>query len=300
MSDTLCVLALDAADYRLVRQWGCDNILQATHSPLETFSHSHPWPLTSEVWPTVATGLHPEEHGLSEIEDARNWDSSTLVLASQVTKFLPIGVRKALGRLVRLGGAEQSLDQTDTEHPFDAVNGWPGLSPARRLNRAWSLMDDVNAGRISDAEFREQMRLQTAEAFGWLASKADSRDACVGVHCHILDVAGHVYAQRPESLRRTYEWVDTQVGWVRGACDRLLILSDHGMLTAATDDADPGVHSEEALISASDSIEADPPTDVFDVADWLRTHSQPTTESAVSPAAMDVSTEHLRNLGYID
>lgn len=299
-TEPVCVVALDAADYRLAREWDCQNILQTTYKEIETFCYSKPWPLTTEVWTSVATGLHPSEHGISNIDEARDWDSTALAVASKATQYLPIGLRKALGRIVRQGGAEQTLDQTDADHVFEAVNGWPGISPASRLNHAWSLMDDVVDGRISDEEFQEQLKIQTAEAIGWLVAKSDCGHRSVGVHIHILDVAGHVYAERPEKLRTVYYWVDDQLGWVRDLCPWLLILSDHGMQTSATGDDQPGKHSDKALVSGSEGINRDLPDSVLDVADWLREEKSDPNERPTSSAEMDAPREHLEELGYLE
>lgn len=64
-SNTVCVLALDAADHELATRWECDNLLLDEHAELGTFAHTKDVPYTPEVWATVATGAGPEEHGVS-------------------------------------------------------------------------------------------------------------------------------------------------------------------------------------------------------------------------------------------
>lgn len=46
---TLAVIALDAADYRLARQWNCENILLDNPGRIETFAYSKDKPITLEV-----------------------------------------------------------------------------------------------------------------------------------------------------------------------------------------------------------------------------------------------------------
>jgi hypothetical protein len=38
MAQNIVVIALDAADYALAREWNCENILLEHNSPLETYS----------------------------------------------------------------------------------------------------------------------------------------------------------------------------------------------------------------------------------------------------------------------
>jgi predicted AlkP superfamily phosphohydrolase/phosphomutase len=64
MTETLTVLGIDAADYRLARQWDCSNILLGNSQEIQTFSYSLDVPATLEVWPTIATGKLPQEHGI--------------------------------------------------------------------------------------------------------------------------------------------------------------------------------------------------------------------------------------------
>lgn len=298
MTDTIGVVALDAADYRLARRWDCDNILLDNHGPLETYANARDYPHTLEVWPTVATGLHADEHGVSG--DVQNWSHPMLRLASTLTQHLPQSVRRTLGRPFRVRGAEQSFEQATDDHVFDAVFAWPGLTPAHHLDEAWTWIDLIRQGDMGKQALRENIRSNTGKEFGWLVSQAQSDHRVVGVHSHGVDVAGHVFAERPARLRETYEWVDSQLGWVREQFDQLVILSDHGMQTTATDDADPGTHSWEAMISAQ-GIDARLPRDVYDVREWLETQrttiQQTTDESAVE---MDATRETLADLGYLE
>jgi hypothetical protein len=49
---TVAVLALDAADYRLLTQWSCKNLLLDRHDRMRTISYWGEKPHTLEVWPT--------------------------------------------------------------------------------------------------------------------------------------------------------------------------------------------------------------------------------------------------------
>lgn len=295
MTDSLAVLALDAADYDLVRRWGCDNLLLEESGPLETFAYSLDHPFTPEVWTTVATGQHPEEHGVTG--DAQEWENPALRIGSKVTQHCPPALRQVLGRPFRKRGADQSFDRTTYDHPFDEVFCWPGITPAHHLDQAWSWCDLAEAGDMTDAELQANIHENTGKEFGWLAA----HDGLVGAHSHILDVAGHVYCRRPERLRAVYEWADQQVGWLRGAVDELVLLSDHGMQTTATDDDDPGTHSWRALVAMTDGVQGPLPGSVYDVAEWLE--SQPTeqqSEANRGAVEMDTPREQLADLGYLE
>lgn len=294
----LAVLALDAADLELARRWECESLLLADHSQIETYSHSLNYPFTPEVWTTVATGEMPDDHGVTG--DAQEWDNPLLRVASRVTEPLPEWVRTQLGRPFRARGAEQTFDRSDSDHPFDDVFGWPGVTPAKHLDQAWQWCDQAEAGDLTDAELQSNIRENTGMEFGWLASAAGD-GGLVGVHSHILDVAGHVYCERPERLRAVYEWVDQQVAWLRASVDELVILSDHGMQTTALGDDDPGTHSWRAMIATTSGIPGPHPGHVKEVADWLSgqaPHRAGTTRTET--VVMDTATERLSDLGYID
>lgn len=89
MSDeTIAVVALDAADYALCQSWGCENILLDNHHELETFAYSGEKPITLEVWTSVATGVHPQEHGMASTGEQQSWDNPLLEIASRLTPYL--------------------------------------------------------------------------------------------------------------------------------------------------------------------------------------------------------------------
>lgn len=301
-SDTVAVLALDAADYALAREWRCRNLLLDDNAPLESFSYSIDVPFTPEVWTTVATGEHPRDHGVTG--DAQEWDHAALRAASRVTQYLPDSVRSALGQPFRVLGESQTFHTTEFEHPFDAVRYWPGLTDARHLDDMWTWIGRATAGDLGTDEFHDRIEGHTGEELGWLAAAANTpHSACVGVHSHILDAAGHVYSQRPGRLRQVYEWTDRQVGWLRDAVDDLVVLSDHGMQTTVLDDDDPGVHSERALVAATGGVGGGLPRSVFEVRDWLTDVTVDVREeerASSTPMAVDAPVDHLRDLGYLE
>lgn len=296
-TDTLAVLALDAADYQLARKWECENLLLDRYGPLETYAHTHDVPFTPEVWTTVATGDHPDNHGVQDV--IAGWDNPVLAAASWVTQHLPNRYRHMLGKPFRARGYEQSHTTTNLSHAFEdgVLYSWPGIVKSENFEAAWKLIEEMEKGQISDGEFRRQISAATGEEFAWLSTAVDTSIPIAGVHSHVLDAAGHVYAERPELLREIYERVDQRVAELRQRADRLVILSDHGMQTSVCDDPDIGMHSWRAYIAAQ-GISGQLPESVYDCAKWFDEHAgdarKPTDKGHV-----DAPTDHLQDLGYL-
>jgi hypothetical protein len=299
MTETVCVLALDAADERLAREWDCQNILLDEHGELETFAYSKDEPYTPEVWATVATGVGPETHGIGAEAQGQEWDNPLLRAASRVTEHLPSKARRKLGRPFRALGATHTMQRVadGVDHPFDATLSWPGIDGADHLQEAWRVGAEVEAGTMSQAEYDRIIRSLTGREVGWLAAMADTDLALVGTHAHVLDITGHIHCRDEAALREWYEWVDGQVGRLRERADRLLVLSDHGMQVSWLGDDDPGGHSWRAL-AASQGLGGALPGDVFGVRECLESWADAAAEGAPT-VEMDTETEQLEALGYI-
>lgn len=324
---TLAVLGLDAADPRLAERWDCGNLLLSAHGDLESFAHSRDTPLTAEVWPVVATGRMPGEGGESGGKRGSDW-SGPLAVADSVAKWMvPQSWRSTVGRYLRVGrpgdamfgpgGDGSTPDGGPTggasgggrapghgDHVFadGAVFNWPGLTPTRNWKRAEYWLERYHDGAIDDLAFLRRQLAFTGQEVGWLAAMAQAGLPVVGVHAHVLDHAGHAWARQPEKLRAAYEHVDRLAGLVRDhdAVSDLVVCSDHGMQTTATDDGKPGHHSLHGLFATT--VDDDLPAHVADVRDWLDRHApepEPLGE-AWDERTFDTPTEHLRDLGYIE
>jgi hypothetical protein len=301
MTDPIAVLALDATDVRLARRWDCENLLLDDHQMLETYAHSLPFPRTVEVWPTVATGLSPDDHGIAG--DGNEWDNPLLRTASRVTQYLPREVRSTLGRPFQRSGEKRSIARTDADHVFSdgAVRYWPGIAEATHLIEAWRLMSFTSGGDITEGRLERELKGLTGEELGWLAVACEWNVPIAGVHSHVLDTAGHIYANRESKLREMYKWVDQQVGILRDRVDRLVILSDHGMQVGWLDDESPGTHSFEALVAA-EGVDGPLPESVYDVREWLEAQFDDVDTSGGddTAASSDTPVQHLKDLGYME
>lgn len=300
--ENLAVIALDAADYRLARRWDCENILLDNHGRIETFAYSKDEPITLEVWTSVATGVHPEEHGMASTGEQQEWENPLLRTASAVAPYvLPKPLRVRLGTVLR--GDEDdtgmTFSQTDCDHVFPegGVYCWPGITPATHLSKTWHWLNLAQQGEITDDELWRRLYANVGKEFGWVVGMAHTSLPVVGVHSHILDAAGHTYANREEDLRQVYERVDEMLGTVREHVDRLVVMSDHGIEVSALDgDDDPGRHSWRATFATTESGER--PESVYDVREWIeqRTRSHASRNDEV---LLDTTREQLEDLGYL-
>jgi predicted AlkP superfamily pyrophosphatase or phosphodiesterase len=258
-------------------------------------------PLTQEVWPTVATGLGPDEHGITE-SGTNSWDNPVVNFASNFTWMLDSNLRSRLGDIASdITGAEYSIDETDEPTVFDGpgreVHDWPGVHNSEWLKRAWDTA--VPQEHQTEEQFRQTLQGIGAEQFGWVreAMNWDHVDLAA-THIHTLDMGGHVFSEDRIQLREMYEWVEDHVAdilYEMDEDDEMLILSDHGMVTGwcPEEDMETGEHSFRAVAaSTTDSV----PHSVYDCRDWIEQHVD---ESDVDDEDLEVPEEQLEDLGYI-
>lgn len=306
---TLVILGIDALDAELVKYWNLDSLKLTQKRQIETFSYGHNTPYTLEVWPSIATGLHPEQHGVTAKESS-DWENPILDLLSQYAYRLPGDLQSRLGSYLNsITDSDFALASTSKKTFFDGpkrtVQNWPGVTKGRELVDVWDMTD---AGYSSSAFDREVLG-KAAGQFGWAEEMLHHDVVLAGVHIHALDVFGHAYADnrdhlthstgRIQDLERVYHDISAKVNQIHDAMseeDDLLILSDHGMKNELIDESDKnfGTHSFRAF--ASTTIEDPLPETVFDIYDWVEDH----VDEADKEEAMEMPKERLRELGYID
>lgn len=297
MNDTVGVIALDAADYQLVGDWKCDNILLNNNNKLESFTYGTETPSTLEVWPTVATGVHPKEHGIiNKNEKASDWENPILQAMSTATKHLPLWMRAKLGKPFHLIGEQMTFDQTEMPHVFKNgyVFSWPGITPATNLSKAWNLSFQMSDGDLSKAEFEGELFKLFGSEMGYLVRMAQTDAPIVGVHSHILDISGHAYMNHKADLKQMYERVNNLLGWVRSQIDRLVIISDHGMQVEWIDH-ETGQHSMRSMVATTEKGSL--PDTVFDVKEWLE-NMKVESEIENKSGEFDTTKDQLEALGY--
>lgn len=297
----LVVLALDAADIRHAEDFGCENILLDEHTEMRSVAHRLDHPHTGEAWPSIATGLHPTEHGITGHGE---WDSPILTALSRTAhKFDVSGdIRSKIGDAIK-ENTDQGWELKTVDDPtfldgeYRAVHNWPGVYRNEALHYIWGLFQKVKDGEMSEETFVREAYTEAASKFGWVREAIEHDVEVAATHIHVLDVLGHLHYDDEERYREVYENVDERVGELRAALgedDELLILSDHGMEATWLDDEDPGTHSWRAI--ASTTVDS-PPEHALDVREWVEEHVE-TVDAAGTEA--DIPEEHLKELGYIE
>lgn len=300
---TLVVLGLDALDPVHVERSGTEAFQLSTWGECETFAHMYEKPHTSEVWPTVATGLHPTEHGMTEDRTSR-WDNQVVDFASQFTGRLSGKHRAVLGEIAqRITGADWELREVETPTFLDGqgrvVHNWPGVYRGEELQRAWGVFRRANQNDMSTQEFDRRIRGIAAEQFGWCREMLNHDLNLVATHIHVIDATGHVYRDDEERYYDAYRWTADRLAEVRSAMspeDELLILSDHGIETSwlpGEQEQDHGTHSWRAFSSSTLDTR---PESVFEVKSWVEDHID---DATWEEDELDVPEEQLRDLGYI-
>lgn len=297
---TLVVLGIDALDPDLVEAWDLEYAPLDDFGEMETYAHTKDLPLTPEVWPTIATGLGPKEHGITE-ENTSGWDNPFVDFASNYTWFLDFATRGTLGDIAhKLTGADHHIPETDADSFFDGpgrlVHDWPGVENSQWLRDVWAT--GIPEDGKTEEEFERDVLGLAVQQFAWVEEMVAHPSTLVATHTHVLDMAGHVYAEDEEKLRSLYEWTDDWIGRVLAAMsdeDEMLILSDHGIVTPNSPDGDLdyGEHSWRAFSSSTGDSR---PNSVFDVYDWVESH----VDDEYDPGTIvDLPEEQLRDLGYI-
>ena len=297
----LVVLALDAVDIRHAEDFGCENILLDEHTEMRSVAHRLDHPHTGEAWPSIATGLHPTEHGITGHGE---WDNSILTALSRTAhKFDVSGdIRSRIGDAIK-ENTEQGWELKTVDDPtfldgeYRAVHNWPGVYRNEALHYIWGLFQKVKDGEMSEETFVRESYTEAASKFGWVHEVIEHDVEVAATHIHVIDVLGHLHYDDEERYREVYENIDARVGELRealGEDDELLILSDHGMETTWLDDENPGTHSWRAI--ASTTVDS-PPEHALDVREWVEDHVE-AVDAAGTEA--DIPEEHLKELGYIE
>ena len=298
---TLVVLALDATDVRHAEDFGADNILLDSHVEMQSVAHRLDHPHTGEAWPSIATGLHPTEHGITGHGE---WDSTVLTALSRIAHRFNVSgtIRDKIGDAIKENTEHdwelQTVDEPtflDGEHR--AVHNWPGVYRNESLHYIWGLFGGASKDEMSEETLIREAYTEAASKFGWVKEALNHDVELAATHVHVLDILGHLYADDEERYREVYADVDEWVGEVRDALgpeDELLILSDHGMEAAWLDDDDPGSHSWRAI--ASTTVD-EPPTHALDVKEWVENHIEAVDAERTRA---DLPEDQLRELGYIE
>jgi len=321
------VLGIDALDPDLVDSGTHTDLTLESYRAIETIMSASGEPSTHELWPTIITGLRPSEHGLTLENDGVAWGNALLDYGSAVADYLlPESLQTRIGAWLL---TNTQADAFRTPATYYTENDIPTVFDGRVA----TAIGIPNYVVDSDSEDREHhLRRNLGEFFErdpgtksghTSANPEEFYELCmemamirvararrcvrsgqyelVFAYTSGLDLIGHVAHDRPELQWSAYKELDEFVGELRddlASKDKLILVSDHGLQN--------GLHTEEAMIAATDPVLVEGITSVLEISDVIENeldvgphepdqegsgHSEDITDETVR--------EHLEDLGYI-
>lgn len=306
---TLIVLGLDAVDAAQVDHFGMDEYMLNDYGEMETFAHQNPIPHTGEVWPSVATGLQPQEHGITHGGESK-WDNVIIEKASQlVGPYISMHKRADIGRVIRsVTSADWEIAETDEPTFFDGegryCHNWPGTINGNEVRKVWRHIEHTNDQSEPEEEFDKQLLATAASKFGWVLEMMKHDAVLIGTHIHAIDASGHAYASNEEHYRQFYEEIGKYVSEIRnqlGETDELLLTSDHGMNCKWLPENDYKLHNHSFRAWSATTLD-DRPTSVFEVKSWIESKIQKHEKEyqRSTETNLELPEDQLRELGYIE
>ena len=322
---TLVVLGIDALDPDLVDAERHPNLALDHHRRIETIVSSSGEPSTHELWPTIITGLRPDEHGLELGDDGVAWGNPLLDFGSRVADIiLPNGLQTQIGAWLLNQTNADAFRTPATYYPenglttvFDDRNGKAIGIPnyvvdpdeTDREHRIRQSMGElferdleaVGGHRSSDPRaFYERCMEMSMVRIARTRRALRSREyELVFGYTSGLDLIGHVAYDSPAIQERAYDELNEFVGEVRsdlGDEHELVLVSDHGL--------QDGLHTDEAMVAGTTDVveEIDSVLDVRPAIETeLERRHQPEpwrVESGDCGSSGDVK-EQLEDLGYM-
>jgi predicted AlkP superfamily pyrophosphatase or phosphodiesterase len=283
---TLVVFGIDALDPDLVDPDTHPNLCLEASKPIETIESDVGEPSTHELWPTIITGLPPQEHGLVLGDDGVAWGNPVLDWGSRVAGVvLPEAIQTRIGAWLL---SNTDLDAFRTPASYYEDNGLETVFDGRSS----TAIGVPNYVVETDAQDREHVLRQSmgdlferdpdatgghrsadpAAFYNDCLEMAMVRTARVRAalrareyefvfgYTSAVDLVGHVAYQSPGMQAAIYAAVDEFVGELRDDLsdeDELLLVSDHGLKE--------GVHTVPAMVAASDARLVEEIESVLDV-----------------------------------
>jgi len=270
---TVVVLGVDALDPDLVDPDAHPNLTLDAHRAIETIVSSAGEPSTHELWPTIITGLRPEDHGLTLEDDGVAWGNPLIEFGSTVADYLlPERIQTRIGAWLLTNTGADAFRTPATyyaekgiETVFDgreaAAIGVPNyvVDPdtedrehnlRRNLGDLFERDPEARGGHTSadpDAFYEQCMEMAMIRIARARRALRGGRHELVFAYTSGLDLIGHVTYDLPDLQRGAYDELDEFVGELRadlGDGDELLLISDHGL--------QDGLHTDEAMVAGTD------------------------------------------------
>lgn len=324
----LVVLGIDALDPELVDPEDHPNLVLNAHSSIETISSSAGEPSTHELWPTIITGLSPDEHGLTLNDGGVSWGSPILAAGSTVADYImPDSLQSRIGAWLLTNTKADAFRtpasyyaENSIETVFDGFEsvaiGVPNYvinsgTEDREHNLRRSLgdlferdPDAIGGHRSADPyEFYEQcLEMVMVRIARCRRSLRGGRHELVFAYTSGLDLVGHVTYDLPDLQRAAYDEINEFVSELLDdltADDELLIVSDHGLQN--------GVHTDKAMVASNNETMIEAIDSVLDVRSAVESAlrggrhqaEHKSNEFTLSETDATEVQEQLENLGYI-
>lgn len=286
---TTVVLGWDGLDAQLVDEFGLGQLFGDEWSRIKTFANEIIGePHTREVWPSIITGVSPNEHGIYAVEegDGIKWSNPAIEAASDIAQYcLPHGVRTRIGRRLRSQGAEVEKFSADYYREYNLPTVFDGRrSLPIAVPNYWTERDDRHdylfdrgahlsqwldrgsegwqpVDREAQARVEQEMVAEATRKLGAVQAAIQREYDLVFAWFGIVDTAGHVEPVSDGPIqRRAYELA---AGWTEvlrrqlAPDDTLVCLSDHGLRD--------GHHTMDATVASNSKDVVGSITSVFDV-----------------------------------
>jgi len=327
---TVVVLGIDALDPDIVDPKSHQNLVLNGHREIEpVISTATNEPSTHESWPTIITGLSPEEHGL-QLKNGIKWNNPILSFGSTISNYvLSDDLKSVIGAWLLDVTNENAFRIESTYYEknelptiFDGVEskaiGVPNYvtnpdvedrehelrknlgnlfkhDPASNKKHKHSSSDPAQFYELC----MEMSMIRIARTRRALRSK--EYELIFG-YTSGLDLVGHVSYQLSGLQKQGYKEVNEFVGELwndLGENDELFIISDHGL--------QEGIHTNTAFLSGTKKEVVQEVSSVVEfknaIEDELELDHLPekdefTTERDDSEERKKVK-EHLEDLGYM-
>jgi len=309
------VLGWDGLDLELAEQFGVAEQFGAHRSTIETYANPVAGePHTRELWPSMITGLHPDDHGIHAVseEGGVEWAHPVLnTISTLANGIVPNAVLNAIGARLRERGVAVEGYTTDyyeeneiptvfegidalpisipnyetaheRNHELDANRDgvWAELAVDRRGDGT-DFTPGIDMSAVHDILGREMGR-RTGHAIHGIADGYP----LVWVWYGVLDTVGHMAPAVAAPLERHYyELAAAQTAAIRA-------LVPHGI--------QDGEHTHHATLCSDDPNPVDEIEHVFGLADWLDGYAtERRAGQCVDVDELEAATKRLEDLGYI-
>jgi hypothetical protein len=323
---TLVVLGVDALDPELVDSDYHPDLALSAHKSINTVISKGGAPSTHELWPTIITGLPPSKHGLTLADDGVAWGNPVLNAGSKLADYLiPEVVQTKIGAWLLTHTTADAFqtpatyyDEQNITTLFDGKEsvaiGIPNyvVNPdsedreqvLRRNTGELFIRDpDATGGHSSSNpyEFYERCLEMSMVRIARVRRRVRSRqNELIFGYTSGLDLIGHVSYDLPELQQKAYKELNDFVSELRDDLDgedELVLVSDHGL--------QDGVHTDEAMIAATDPTVVSAVESVLDIRgaleELLKENDHTFTRSSKQQKNLESERvrEQLEQLGYV-